>query len=192
MVDDAHGMGVIGYNGKGTVSHYGLTSQVDLITGTFSKSFASLGGFVAADRKTIEYIKHHARSLIFSASMTPASIASVIAALDIIESEPERIKKLWHLTNYTINKFRSLGFDIGNSETPIIPIYIRDNLKTFQITQLLLEKGIFVNPVVSPATTSSSSLIRFSLMATHTIEQIDYAIDKLIESYRELNLILKV
>lgn len=188
MVDDAHSLGVLGKNGNGTASHFGLTNQVDLIMGTFSKSFASLGGFVAADKITIEYLKHHARSLIFSASMTPASVASVLAALEIIKSEPERIEKLWSLTRHTISRLKSLGVEIGNTESPIIPIYIRDDFKTFQFTKLLMQKGIFVNPVVSPATASTSSLVRFSLMATHTIEQIDFAIDKIMENFRELQI----
>lgn len=192
MVDDAHALGVIGKNGSGTASHFGLTDDVDLIMGTFSKSFASLGGFIASDKETIEYLKHHARSLMFSASMTPASTASALAALEIIKSEPERIRKLWELTNYTINKLKFYGFDIGETQSPIIPIYIRDDMKTFKFTKILIEEGIFVNPVVSPATKSDSSLIRFSLMATHSIGQIDIAIDKMLQAAKTLKIPLMV
>ena len=186
MVDDAHSLGVIGHNGAGTASHFGLTDDVDLIMGTFSKSLASLGGFIAADATTIDYLKHRARSLMFSASMTPASVASVIAALDIIESEPERIQKLWDNTNYAMKLLLEEGFDLGPTESPILPIYVRDNDKTFLVTKYLQEAGIFVNPVVSPAVPSDSSLLRFSLMATHTFEQIDEAIEKIIKAFKEV------
>ena len=188
MMDDAHSIGVIGFNGSGVSSHFGLTDKVDLIMGTFSKSLASLGGFIAANEETIEYIKHRARSLMFSASMPPASVASVIAALDIIESEPERIDKLWANTNYAKKLLLDAGFDIGHPESPIIPVYIRDNDKTFQITNILQKNGIFVNPVVSPAVPSDSSMIRFSLMATHSFEQIEEAVDKLCAAFKEVQL----
>ncbi|NTE04589.1 pyridoxal phosphate-dependent aminotransferase family protein [Agrobacterium tumefaciens] len=187
MMDDAHSLGVIGFNGSGTASHFNLNDSVDLIMGTFSKSLASLGGFIAGDAQTIEYIKHRARSLMFSASMPPASVASVIAALDIIESEPERIDKLWDNTNYAKKLLLESGFDIGHSNSPIIPVYIRDNTKTFMITNILQQNGIFVNPVVSPAVPSDSSLIRFSLMATHSFEQIETAIEKLVEAFKAVN-----
>lgn len=187
MVDDAHSLGVIGEKGSGTASHFGLTDEVDLIMGTFSKSLASLGGFIAADKEVIEFIKHRARSLMFSASMPPASVASVIAALDIIEAEPERIDKLWENTNYSKKLLVEAGFDIGETESPILPVYIRDNDKTFKITNILHNNGIFVNPVVSPAVPSADSLIRFSLMATHTFSQIDEAIEKLTKAYNEVN-----
>lgn len=177
MVDDAHSLGVLGPHGNGTAAHFGLTDQVDLIMGTFSKSLASIGGFISSDKDTINYIKHHSRSLIFSASITPASAASVLAALDIIREEPERIERLWSLTHYTIDRFKSLGFDIGETVTPIIPVYIRDQLKTLLLTKMLQEAGIFVNPVLSPAVKKNDTLIRFSLMATHTIEQVDQALD---------------
>ena len=186
MVDDAHSLGVIGEKGSGTASHFGLTDQVDLIMGTFSKSFASLGGFVAADYATIDYLKHRARSLMFSASMTPGAVASVIAALDIIESEPERIQKLWDNTHYAMKILIDEGFDLGPTESPILPIYIRDNYKTFMVTKLLQDAGVFVNPVVSPAVSSDSSLLRFSLMATHTFDQIDEAIDKISRVCKEV------
>src|SRR6201985_2647132 len=168
MIDDAHSLGVIGKKGAGTASHFNMNDDVDLIMGTFSKSFASLGGFIASDKETIEYIKHKARSLIFSASMTPASVASVLAALDIIENEPEHIENLWKNTHYAKALLHGEGFDIGESESPILPIYVRDNAKTFLATNILQSQGIFVNPVVSPAVPSDMSLLRFSLMATHT------------------------
>ncbi|PTQ94853.1 serine palmitoyltransferase [Mucilaginibacter yixingensis] len=186
MVDDAHSLGVIGHNGAGTASHFGLTDDVDLIMGTFSKSLASLGGFIAADAATIDYLKHRARALMFSASMPPASVASVIAALDIIESEPDRIEKLWANTNYAMRLLQDEGFDLGPTESPILPIYVRDNDKTFLVTKYLQDDGIFVNPVVSPAVPSDSSLLRFSLMATHTFAQIDEAIEKITKAFKEV------
>ena len=179
MVDDAHSLGVIGDLGAGTASHFGLEDKVDLIMGTFSKSLASLGGFIAGDAATVDYLKHKARSLIFSASMPPSAVASVISALEIIQSEPERIEQLWANTRYAMQLLHEEGFDTGVTESPIIPVYIRDNYKTFYITKMLQENGIFVNPVVSPAVPSDSSLIRFSLMATHTYSQIEQAVEKL-------------
>jgi 8-amino-7-oxononanoate synthase len=189
MVDDAHSIGVLGKNGSGTASHFGLTQKVDLIMGTFSKSLAALGGFIASDFETINFIKHHSRSLIFSASATPASAAAVLAALDILESEPERMENLWAVTHYAIDNFRKLGFDIGNTVTPIIPLYIRDNLKTLTITRMLLDNGIFVNPVVAPAVSKDDTLIRFSLMATHTKEQVDIALEKFEKLGKKLHII---
>jgi len=186
MMDDAHSLGVIGLNGSGTASHFGLTDEVDLIMGTFSKSLASLGGFIAGTDETIEFVKHRARSLMFSASMPPGAVASVIAALDIIESEPERIDKLWANTNYAKKLLIEAGFDIGHTDSPIIPVYIRDNDKTFLVTNILSKNGIFVNPVVSPAVPSDSSLIRFSLMATHTFGQIEEAVEKLSAAAKEV------
>lgn len=186
MVDDAHSLGVIGKNGAGTASHFDLTDDVDLIMGTFSKSLASLGGFVAADFATIDYLKHRARSLMFSASMPPGAVASVIAALDIIEQEPERIAKLWENTNYATKLLVDEGFDLGPTESPILPIYVRDNEKTFLVTRYLQNAGVFVNPVVSPAVPSDSSLLRFSLMATHTFSQIEEAVDKLSKAFKEI------
>lgn len=186
MVDDAHSLGVIGHKGAGTASHFDLTDDVDLIMGTFSKSLASLGGFIASDAETIDYLKHRARALMFSASMTPGSVASVIAALDIIESEPERITKLWDNTHYAMKLLLEEGFDLGPTESPILPIYVRDNHKTFLVTKFLQNEGIFVNPVVSPAVPSDSSLLRFSLMATHTFDQIDEAIEKIAKAFKEV------
>ncbi|MBB2147804.1 serine palmitoyltransferase [Pedobacter gandavensis] len=188
MMDDAHSLGVIGVNGAGTASHFGLTDQVDLIMGTFSKSLASLGGFIAGTEETIEYVKHRARSLMFSASMPPSAVASVIAALDIIEAEPERIDQLWANTNYAKKLLLEAGFDIGHTDSPIIPVYIRDNDKTFMITNILSNNGIFVNPVVSPAVPSDASLIRFSLMATHTFAQIEEAVEKIALAAKEVEL----
>jgi 8-amino-7-oxononanoate synthase len=179
MIDDAHSIGVFGANGEGTAAHFGLTNEVDLIMGTFSKSLASVGGFIASDSNTIDYLKHTARSLIFSASMSPADAASVIAALDVIKNEPERIQNLWQNTWYALNSLKAMGFDTGKTVTPIIPIYIRDEVKTFTLTQMLLEHGVFVNPVTTPAVAREDCLIRFSLMATHTKHQIDTALEKI-------------
>lgn len=179
MTDDAHSLGVLGIGGKGTASHFGLNDDVDIIMGTFSKSLASLGGFIASSGEVINYLRHHARSLIFSASIPPAATVSALTALKIIKEEPARIKNLWKNTNYSKKRLKDAGFDVGHTQTPIIPIYIRDNLKTFLFTKILADEGVFVNPVVSPAVKSDSSLIRFSLMATHTKEQIDFALDKI-------------
>ena len=189
MVDDAHAIGVIGKNGSGTSSHFSLTDKVDLIMGTFSKSLASLGGFIAADKDTINYIKHNSRSLIFSASMTPASAASVLAAIDIMVSEPERIKHLWEITDYALRGFKEMGFDTGKSETPIIPLFIRDDIKALLLTQALLADGIFVNPVVSPAVRKEDCLIRYSLMATHTKEQVEISIEKITKAAKALKIL---
>lgn len=189
MIDDAHATGVLGENGRGTASHFGLTDKVDLIMGTFSKSLASLGGFIASDRYTINWLKHNSRSLIFSASMTPASAASVLAAMEIMMSEPERISHLWEITRYALNGFRSMGFDTGKSESPIIPLFIRDNEKALMLTQQLLAEGIFVNPVVSPAVPKDDALIRYSLMATHTKEQVDISIERITRAAKSLGII---
>ena len=189
MVDEAHGIGVFGKGGRGTCDHFGVTKDVDLIMGTFSKSFASLGGFIACDKEITNYLRHHSRSYIFTASITPASTAAANAALDIMESEPERQEHLWELTNYALEGFRNMGCEIGNTSTPIIPLFIRDNFKTFAITRDLLEEGIFVNPVVSPAVAPHDTLIRFSLMATHTKDQVTTALEKIQKVFRAHNLI---
>jgi len=189
MVDDAHSIGVLGKNGSGTSSHFGLADKVDLIMGTFSKSLASLGGFIASDKDTINFIKHNSRSLIFSASMTPASVASVGAAIDIMVSEPERINHLWEITHYALKTFKEMGFDTGKSETPIIPLFIRDDLKALLLTKALLADGIFVNPVVSPAVPREDCLIRYSLMATHTKEQVDISIEKITKAAKALKIL---
>lgn len=189
MVDDAHSIGVLGKNGSGTASHFGLTDKVDLIMGTFSKSFASLGGFIAADKEVINFIKHHSRSLIFSASMTPASAAAVMASIEIMENEPERIEHLWELTAFALDGFKSAGFDTGKSETPIIPLFIRDDIKALYLTKNLLEDGVFINPVVSPAVAKEDCLIRYSLMATHTREQVEISIEKITKAAKSLGII---
>ncbi|AFK02225.1 aminotransferase class I and II [Emticicia oligotrophica DSM 17448] len=188
MIDDAHGLGVLGENGRGTANHFGLTKETDLIVGTFSKSLASLGGFVAADSKVIDHIKHTARSLIFSASATPASIASASAALDIIQNEEWRIQALWDNTYFAMEYLQELGFDIGHTQSPIIPIYIRDDEKTYLMTKMLMDEGVFVNPVVTPAVGPEDSLIRFSLMATHSYKQIEIAINKVYKIAHKLKL----
>lgn len=184
MVDEAHGLGVMGDHGRGVCNHFGLTDQVELIMGTFSKSLAAIGGFVAADKEITNWIRHHSRPYIFSASNTPAATAAARMALHIMKTEPERIDRLWELTDYAISCFRQAGFEIGNTSTPIIPLYIRDFYKTFHITRMLFEEGVFVNPVVPPACSPNDTLIRFSLMATHTKEQIDFACDKLIKCFK--------
>jgi 8-amino-7-oxononanoate synthase len=189
MVDDAHSIGVLGKNGSGTSSHFGLTDKVDLIMGTFSKSLASLGGFIASDKDTINFIKHNSRSLIFSASMTPASAASVSAAIDIMVSEPERISHLWDITRHALKSFKEMGFDTGKSETPIIPLFIRDDLKALLLTKALLADGVFVNPVVSPAVPKEDCLIRYSLMATHTMEQVNISIEKITKAAKALKIL---
>ncbi len=189
MVDDAHAIGVIGQQGAGTASHFGLTDQVHLIMGTFSKSLASLGGFIGSDAQTIDYLKHHSRPLIFSASMSPANAAAVLAAVKIMVSEPERIAQLWKNTEQMKRGLVSLGFDLGASETPILPVYCRSLLTAFKVCKRLQEEGVFVNPVVSPAVAPGHELIRISLMATHTEKQIDFALEKLGKVGKELGVI---
>lgn len=192
MCDCAHAVGVLGDHGRGTPDHFGLTDDVELIGGTFSKSFASLGGYIAGDKETITFIKHHARSLIFSASMTPSSTAATLAALDIMESDDSHRQKLWENTKYALDKLNNLGFDTGDSETPVIPIYIRDNEKAYQMTVRLFEEGVFVNSVVAPAVAPEDTLIRFSLMSSHSFEQIDTAIDKITKVANEIGLELHI
>ena len=189
MVDEAHGLGVMGDHGRGVCNHFGLTDQVDIIMGTFSKSLAAIGGFIAADKDIINWVRHHSRSYIFSASNTPAATAAARAALQIIKDEPERLERLWDLTNYALDSFRQLGFEIGKTSTPIIPLYIRDIQKTFAVTQQLFKEGVFVNPVIPPACSPDDTLIRFSLMATHTKEQIDIATEKLVKCFKELGIL---
>lgn len=188
-VDEAHSLGVFGKNGQGICHHLGLTSEVDLIMGTFSKSFASIGGFIATDAVTANVLRHRARSYIFSASPTPGAMGAAGVALDIMMSEPERFENLWKLTYYALEGFRSRNFEIGHTSTPIIPLFIRDNAKTFMITRDLFEEGIFVNPVVSPAVAPKDTLIRFSLMATHTVEQVNYALDKITVMFKKYGVI---
>lgn len=184
MVDEAHSIGVFGEGGRGICNHYGLTDDVDLVMGTFSKSFASLGGFIATDKEITNFLRHHSRSYIFTASITPASTAAALKAIDLMIEEPERQENLWKLTNLALDGFRSRGFEIGNTSTPIIPLYIRDNFKTFAITRDLFDQGIFVNPVVSPAVAPHDTLIRFSLMATHTVAQVEEALEKITNVFK--------
>lgn len=189
MVDEAHSIGVFGEGGRGICNHFGCTDDVDLVMGTFSKSFASLGGFIATDKEITNYLRHHSRSYIFTASITPASTAAALKAIDLMIEEPERQEHLWELTRYALEGFRNMGCEIGNTSTPIIPLYIRDNFKTFAITSELFEEGIFVNPVVSPAVAPHDTLIRFSLMATHSKEQVTTALEKIQKVFRNHNLI---
>ena len=189
MVDEAHGIGVFGKGGRGTVNHFGLTDDVDLIMGTFSKSFASLGGFIATGKEITNFLRHHSRSYIFTASITPASTAAALKAIDLMIEEPWRQEHLWDITNYALDGFRNMGFEIGNTSTPIIPLFVRDDYKTYFITRDLLEEGIFVNPVVSPAVAPQDTLIRFSLMATHTKEQVTEALEKIQKVFRKYELI---
>ncbi len=185
MIDEAHGIGVFGEGGRGVCHAQGVADDVDLIMGTFSKSFASLGGFIATSKEVTNYLRHHSRSYIFTASITPASTAAALAAIDIMEKEPERQDNLWKLTNFALDGFRQAGFEIGNTSTPIIPLFIRDDFKTFAITRDLLDDGIFVNPVVSPAVAPTDTLIRFSLMATHTMDQVATAIEKITKVFKK-------
>lgn len=189
MVDDAHAIGVLGDQGAGTAKHFELTDQVDLIMGTFSKSLASLGGFIAADHDTIDYLKHQSKALIFSASISPANTAAARAALQIMRSEPERIARLWHNTALMKQGLLDLGFDLGDSQTPVLPVYVRDLMRTFRFCKRLEEEGVFVNPVVAPGVPPGQELIRISLMATHTDAQITFALDKLARVARELGVI---
>ncbi len=189
MVDEAHGIGVFGRQGRGVCDHFNLTGEVDIIMGTFSKSLASIGGFVAADKVIINYLRHTARTYIFSASDTPAATASALEALHIIQKEPERIKALWEVTNYALMKFRDAGFEIGETESPIIPLYVRDLEKTFMVTKMAFDEGVFINAVIPPACAPSDTLVRFALMATHTKEQVDRAVAALSKVFKELNII---
>ena len=189
MVDEAHGVGVFGRDGRGVCDHFGLTDEVDLIMGTFSKSLASIGGFITADSTIINWIRHTCRTYIFSASNTPAATAAALEALRIIQAEPERIAALWDVTNYALAKFREAGFEIGDTESPIIPLYVRDTEKTFAATMMAFEEGVFINPVIPPACAPQDTLVRVALMATHTKEQVDTAVEKLAKVFRELGVI---
>ncbi len=187
-VDDAHSLGVLGKNGAGTSDYFGVTDKVDIIMGTFSKSLASLGGFVAGSKDAINYLKHNARALLFSASIPPASAATVLKALEIIKREPERIKRLWENTHYAKKLLTENGFDIGESTTPIIPIHVGDDVKTYYLATLMLQAGVYVNPVVHPAVEKGKAILRYSLMATHTKEQIERSVEVLINSAKKLQL----
>ncbi|WP_353685145.1 pyridoxal phosphate-dependent aminotransferase family protein [Thermodesulfovibrio sp. 3907-1M] len=188
MVDDAHGIGVLGQTGRGTAEHFGLEKDVDLIMGTYSKSLASIGGFIAGERDVINYIKHFARAFIFSASPPPASVAAVSAAIDIIESEPERRQQLWKNTNKMLKGFKELGFDIGVAETPIIPVIVGDDELAFKFVMMLQQEGIFANVAVSPAVPPGKALIRTSYMATHTDEHLD----RVLEAFKKVGKALGV
>ncbi|MDO9152258.1 MAG: pyridoxal phosphate-dependent aminotransferase family protein [Paludibacter sp.] len=189
MVDEAHSLGIFGKTGAGVTEHFGLSKDVDLIMGTFSKSLGTIGGFIASDENIINFLKHNSRTLIFSASITPASTGCVLAALDVMVDEPWRRDALWANTQRSKEGFLREGFEIGHTESPIIPLYVRDNTKTFLLTRMLMDDGVFVNPVVSPAVRSEDSLIRYSLMATHTFEQIDESIEKISKNARLLGII---
>jgi 8-amino-7-oxononanoate synthase len=189
MVDEAHGIGVFGKQGRGVCDHFGLTDEVDLIMGTFSKSLASIGGFIASDFDTINFLRHNCRTYIFSASNTPAATAAAMEALHIIKNEPERQKKLWDVTNYALSRFREEGFEIGETESPIIPLYVRDINKTFMVTKLAFDHGVFINSVVPPACAPQDTLVRFALMATHTKEQVECGVKILKEIFVEQGII---
>ena len=189
MVDEAHGIGVFGRQGRGVCDYFGLTAEVDLIMGTFSKSLASIGGFIAADESIINWLRHNSRTYIFSASNTPAATACAMEALHIIQQEPERIEALWDVTRYALKRFREEGFEIGETESPIIPLYVRDTEKTFVATARAFDEGVFINPVIPPACAPHDTLVRVALMATHTKEQVDRAVAALGKVFRELDII---
>lgn len=189
MVDEAHGLGVFGEQGRGVCHHFGLQDEVDLIMGTFSKSLASIGGFIAGDADTINYIRHTSRTYIFSASDTPSATAAALEALHIIQQEPERIEHLWDVTNYALKRFREEGFEIGDTESPIIPLYVRDIDKTFKVTALAFDAGVFINPVIPPACAPQDTLVRFALMASHTRDHVDRGVEILKKIFKEQGII---
>jgi 8-amino-7-oxononanoate synthase len=188
-LDDAHALGVLGPNGDGTAAHFGLTDEVDIIAGTFSKSLASIGGFVTASESVIHFLKHHSRPLIFTASLPPANTAGVLAALQVLQAEPERRERLWANTRRLHEGFRQIGFDIGPTETPIVPVVIGPLEKTFLMWRRLFDAGVFVNPVAPPAVPASQCRLRTSLMATHTFEQIDFALEQFARIGRDLGVV---
>ena len=189
MVDEAHGLGVFGRQGRGVCDHFGLTKEVDLIMGTFSKSLASIGGFIAADSSVINWLRHTCRTYIFSASCTPAATAAAREALRIIQAEPERLEALWNVTKYALKRFREEGFEIGDTESPIIPLYVRNTDKTFMAVARAFEEGVFINPVIPPACAPQDTLVRYALMANHTFEQVDESVEKLKKVFKELEII---
>lgn len=191
MVDEAHGIGVFGREGRGVCDHFGLTDEVDLIMGTFSKSLASIGGFIASDFDTINWLRHTSRTYIFSASNSPAATAAALEALHILQKDPERIEHLWDVTNYALKRFREEGFEIGDTESPIIPLYVHDVDKTFLVTKLAYDAGVFINPVIPPACAPQDTLVRFALMATHTKDQVDQAIEILKKIFMDMDLLKK-
>ena len=189
MVDAAHGLGVFGKQGRGVCDHFGLTDEVDLIMGTFSKSLASIGGFIAGDADTINFLRHSCRTYIFSASDTPAATAAALEALHILQEEPSRLEHLWDVTNYALKRFKEEGFEIGDTESPIIPLYVRDIEKTFMVTKLAFDNGVFINPVIPPACAPQDTLVRFALMASHTQEQVERGVQILKKAFKELEII---
>lgn len=189
MVDEAHGLGVFGKEGRGVCDHFGLTDEVDLIMGTFSKSLASIGGFIAGDADTINFLRHSCRTYIFSASDTPAATAAALEALHILQEEPSRLEHLWDVTNYALKRFKEEGFEIGDTESPIIPLYVRDIEKTFMVTKLAFDNGVFINPVIPPACAPQDTLVRFALMASHTQEQVERGVQILKKAFKELEII---
>ena len=189
MVDEAHGLGVFGKEGRGVCDHFGVTDDVDIIMGTFSKSLASIGGFIASDSDTINYLRHFCRTYIFSASNTPAATAAAMEALHIMRSEPERMEKLWKTTNYALRRFRDVCNETAATESPIIPLYVRDVEKTFVVTKLAFDNGVFINPVIPPACAPQDTLVRFALMATHTEEQVERGVQVLKKVFQELNIL---
>ena len=189
MIDEAHSLGVFGETGAGVCEHFGVQNDVELVMGTFSKSLATIGGFIASNKDVINFLKHNSRTLIFSASITPAAAGAVLAALEVMEEEKWRQKALWDNTHRMLQAFKDKGFETGHTTTPIIPLYVRDNEKTFRLTRMLMDDGVFVNPVVSPAVPSQDTLIRISLMATHTFDQIDEAVEKIAKNARMLGII---
>jgi 8-amino-7-oxononanoate synthase len=189
MVDEAHAIGVLGDRGAGTASHFGLADRIHIVMGTFSKSLASMGGFIASDCATVDYLKHHSRPLIFSASLSPGDVAAARAALKIMLREPQRIDRLWHNARLMRRRLQEVGFEIGASETPVIPVYCDDQYRTLRMAVRLQEEGVFVNAVVPPAVPPDGALIRISLMVTHTDEHIEFAVDKMVKVGRELGLI---
>ena len=189
MVDEAHGLGVFGKQGRGVCDHFGLTDEVDLIMGTFSKSLASIGGFIAGDADTINFLRHSCRTYIFSASDTPAATAAALEALHILQEEPSRLEHLWDVTNYALKRFKEEGFEIGDTESPIIPLYVRDIEKTFMVTKLAFDNGVFINPVIPPACAPQDTLVRFALMSSHTQEQVERGVQILKKAFKELEII---
>lgn len=189
MIDEAHSLGVFGETGAGVCEHFGVQNDVELVMGTFSKSLATIGGFIASNKDVINYLKHNSRTLIFSASITPAAAGAVLAALEVMEEEKWRQQALWDNTHRMLQAFKDKGFETGHTTTPIIPLYVRDNEKTFRLTRMLMDDGVFVNPVVSPAVPSQDTLIRISLMATHTFDQIDEAVEKITKNAKLLGII---
>lgn len=189
MVDEAHGLGVFGKQGRGVCDHFGLTDEVDLIMGTFSKSLASIGGFIAGDADTINFLRHSCRTYIFSASDTPAATAAALEALHILQEEPSRLEHLWDVTNYALKRFKEEGFEIGDTESPIIPLYVRDIEKTFMVTKLAFDNGVFINPVIPPACAPQDTLVRFALMASHTQEQVERGVQILKKAFKQLEII---